>query len=68
MAQHSGRSGKATSITLTYEAHAVLLSMIDSSKKLGQFVSSLILQERARQEERARLQGHRPRQVEHAHE
>jgi hypothetical protein len=46
----------AISVTVTHEANRVVREMAESHKKLGQFLSALILQERARREERQQCQ------------
>jgi hypothetical protein len=52
----TGRRGRHTCMTLTPEADQVLRQMVPGPKCLGRFVSGLILQERARQEERQQRQ------------
>ena len=52
--RHDKHRGIPTTVTLSAEAHAVMREMLAGPKRIGVFLSSLILEERARIEERAK--------------
>jgi hypothetical protein len=50
------RAGRAVNFTLSNEADEYLRQIAPAKRKMGEFVSRLILEERVRREERKRLQ------------
>ena len=49
------KRGKPVNFTMDHEAHEALRSMLGKTKRYGSFLSSLVLQEHARREERERI-------------